>query len=183
MPTRNRRTGRGKALHVEPLENLQNKINSIVANSEEIVNATLAKGAGKAADLTKMGIQDLKIEETPKGNAPWRPVEYQQFRRLTGVTSDQKQDLLDSLGIAPFEKRNNMTDTHIGFDGYGRTYWSKGQDGRLPNAVLARSVSSGTAFREPTHFDFKYIQGNNGTDKIEKAFEEGFMDAMKKFDN
>lgn len=183
MPTRNRRTRRGKSLHVEPLQQLQNKINSIVAHSEEIVDGTLAKGAGKAADLTQKGIDDLRIQETADGNAPWIPVEYQQYRQLYGVTTMQKEDLTEGLGIAPFDRRSNMTDTHIGFDGYSRTFWSKGKDNKLPNAVLARAVASGTAFRAGTDFDMKYIQGNGGVEKIEKAFEEGFMDVMKQFDN
>lgn len=80
------------------------------------------------------------------------------FRRLkkgevfTGVPKQQKQDLLDSLGIAPPDVDfNGNTNTKVGFDGYGSIPTKKYTKG-VPNPLLARAVESGSSVRKKTPF-------------------------------
>ena len=113
------------------------------ANLSGAVNAALFDGAKIAADEVKAGLQALPVQEDKNGNAPWQ----QPGHKLTGITSKQKEDLIDSMGIAAFRKgKAGATETSIGFDGYGRSTWRNGQP--LPNQVLMREVESGTSWMQ-----------------------------------
>jgi hypothetical protein len=85
------------------------------------------------------------------------------FRRLkkgevfVGVPRQQKQDLLDSLGIAPPDvDYDGNTNTKIGFDGYGKIPTKKYPKG-VPNQLLARAVESGSSVRKKTPFIRKAV--------------------------
>lgn len=85
------------------------------------------------------------------------------FRRLKkgevfiGVPRQQKQDLLDSLGIAPPDvDYDGNTNTKIGFDGYGKIPTKKYPKG-VPNQLLARAVESGSSVRKKTPFIRKAV--------------------------
>lgn len=63
----------------------------------------------------------------------------------TGPTTYQKEGLLRSVGIASLRQDGTFWNVKIGFDGYNgikTKTWPKGQ----PNAMIARSVESGTSF-------------------------------------
>lgn len=68
-----------------------------------------------------------------------------------GILPEAKQALIESYGIAPVRTKNFTYERKTGFDGYNdiRTErWPKGQ----PNAMVARSVESGTSFLPPHKF-------------------------------
>jgi len=107
--------------------------------SKEIVMA----GAQPVADETRKSLEALPEDK---------------FRRLrneevfVGVPKQQKQDLLDSLGIAPPDiDRNGNTNTKVGFDGYGSFPTKKYPKG-VPNPLLARAIESGSSVRKKTPF-------------------------------
>lgn len=76
---------------------------------------------------------------------------------FTGVPKQQKQDLLDSLGIAPPDvDYDGNTNTKIGFDGYGKLPTKKYPKG-VPNQLLARAVESGSSVRKKTPFIRKAV--------------------------
>lgn len=64
----------------------------------------------------------------------------------------QKADLKKSLGITPMDKSGDgYWNAKIGFDGYGSVPTKKYPKG-IPNQLLARSIESGTSFRDKTPF-------------------------------
>ena len=76
---------------------------------------------------------------------------------FTGVPRQQKQDLLDSLGITPPDiDFDGNTNTKIGFDGYGKLPTKKYPKG-VPNQLLARAVESGSSVRKKTPFVRKAV--------------------------
>ena len=85
---------------------------------------------------------------------------------FTGVPKQQKQDLLDSLGITPPDiDFDGNTNTKIGFDGYGKIPTKKYPKG-VPNQLLARAVESGSSVRKKTPFIRKAV---NKSKKLAEA--------------
>ena len=93
-------------------------------------------------------------------------------RKRRGITTRQKQGLIESLGIAPLmNKRGGVFDVKLGFDGYNdivSTKYPKGQ----PNAMIARSLNKGTSFMEAQPFMDQTIEAARHPveDKIEAQF-------------
>ena len=72
--------------------------------------------------------------------------------RRNGITQTAKDGLLDSLGIASMEKdAKGLLNVKVGFDGYNKVRTKTYPNGQ-PNALIARSVESGTSFMEPHPF-------------------------------
>lgn len=72
--------------------------------------------------------------------------------RRNGITQTAKYGLLDSLGIASMEKdAKGLLNVKVGFDGYNKVHTKTYPNGQ-PNALIARSVESGTSFMEPHPF-------------------------------
>lgn len=67
------------------------------------------------------------------------------------LTKSQKDGLLDGFGIAPMENDNGYWNVKLGFDGYNSTKTHKYPQGQ-PNAMIARSVESGSSVRNKTPF-------------------------------
>ena len=112
-------------------------------SQRKIIENAVYAGAQVVADEIKEGLKQLPIEEGKNGLPPIGSKE----NPLKGVSRRQKADLIDGFGLAPMEDNNGYINTKAGFDGYGsvktKTY-PKGQ----PNAMLMRSVESGTSFRD-----------------------------------
>jgi len=112
--------------------------------SKEVVQA----GAQPIADQIRKNLEGLpedKFRYLNKGEV------------FVGVPKQQKQDLLDSLGITPPDiDFNGNTNTKIGFDGYGKIPTKKYPKG-VPNQLLARAVESGSSVRKKTPFIRKAV--------------------------
>lgn len=72
-------------------------------------------------------------------------------RLRNGPREAEKQGLLDSLGIAPERNDNGYVNVKAGFDGYNNNPTKKYPRGQ-PNAMIARSVESGTSFMKKNPF-------------------------------
>lgn len=114
----------------------------------ELAKDVVMAGAQPVADEIRKSIEALPEDR---------------FRRLKkgevfiGVPRQQKQDLLDSLGIAPPDvDYDGNTNTKIGFDGYGKIPTKKYPKG-VPNQLLARAVESGSSVRKKTPFIRKAV--------------------------
>lgn len=129
-------------LNVTGFDAVQKQFSQMEKELGAAVNAAVFNGAKIAADEVKKGLEALPVQEDKNGKAPYVP---KGGTPLNGITSTQKEDLINSMGIASFRKGNKgETSTSIGFDGYGRTTWKGGQP--LPNQVLMREVESGTSW-------------------------------------
>ena len=119
------------------------RISKLSKGSDEIIKKAVYNGAGIVADAIRSNISSL----------PETSFRYlQNGEKFEGVPEDQKQALLDGLGISPIETddKGNIN-AKIGFDGYGAAPTKKYPQG-LPIPMLARSVESGSSVRVKTPF-------------------------------
>lgn len=111
---------------------------SEAADSGEITERAVAKGAGIVADTIRSGIASIPTQKYHR----LKDGEY-----FTGISASQKKDLADSFGLTRIDRdRNGFVNTHAGFDGYGSHPTPKYPRG-LPNQMLARVVESGSSVR------------------------------------
>ena len=126
-------------MQVQGLEEYAERLGSLSKDSEKIVKEAVYEGASVVADSIKSGLKSLPVDN---GQGT-------EDKMLTGVSRRQKADLIDAFGLAPIESNGDYINTKAGFDGYGQTKSKKYPKG-LPNALLMRSVESGTSFRKKT---------------------------------
>ena len=126
-------------MQVQGLEEYAERLGSLYKDSEQIIKESVYEGASVVADSIKSGLKSLPVDN---GQGT-------EDKMLTGVSRRQKADLIDAFGLAPIENNGDYINTKAGFDGYGRTKSKKYPKG-LPNALLMRSVESGTSFRKKT---------------------------------
>lgn len=99
-------------------------------------------------------------------------------RKRKGITTRQKQGLIESLGIAPLKhKSGGIVDVKLGFDGYNdivSSRWRKGQ----PNAMIARSLNAGTSFMEAQPFMDQTVDA--ARHPVENKIEQQFYKELEK---
>jgi len=127
------------------LEDLIRSLDKVGGNIGGIASRGVYEAAGAIADEVKAGLQSLPVQEGEDGKPPYA----KKGEKLHGVTSDQKQDLIQSMGIAKFRDESGVITTSIGFHGTGRTKTKK-YPGGVPNRTLMRGVESGSSFRQKT---------------------------------
>ena len=125
------------------IDEYSKRLELLGTESREIIERAAYEGAGVVADEIKKGLNDLPVQEGDNGLPPVA----HEGGKLTGVSRRQKADLIESFGLAPMEDNNGYINTRAGFDGYGSVKTQKYPKG-TPNAMLMRSVESGTSFRE-----------------------------------
>ena len=118
-------------------------IESLSADTEEIVKSAIYKGADVVANAIRQNIQAIPIQEGDNGLPPVA----RDGEKLYGISRRQKADLLAGFGLSPMEESGDYVNTKAGFDGYGSVKTKKYPRG-VPNAILMRSVESGTSFRD-----------------------------------
>lgn len=141
--------------YVEQLERLSNA-------SRECIGEAIYQGAGFVADKVKEATRALPIDE--------RHVKDGQM--LNGITRKQKAGLLDGFGIAPLRDDNDYLNVKLGFAGYNSVKTKTFPNGQ-PNAVIARSVNSGTSFRQRIPFVDDAVR------QAKKACEEKMKDTIE----
>ena len=142
-------------LEIKGFDELELRLSKLA--DPELAKDVVMAGAQPVADEIRKSIEALPEDK---------------FRYLkknevfTGVPKQQKQDLLDSLGITPPDiDFDGNTNTKIGFDGYGKIPTKKYPKG-VPNQLLARAVESGSSVRKKTPFIRKAV---NKSKKLAEA--------------
>ena len=110
-----------------------------------IAKPALYEGANVLADELRKKIQDLPERD---GH-----VYIKQGETGRGVTKQQKEALLNGMGIARMRMDNDTYEVKIGFEGYYenlRNGW-RGRE-QIPISMIARAVESGTSFLQKTPF-------------------------------
>lgn len=131
-------------------------------NVGKVMSKGLYEGAGVVADEIKGRIEALPIQERKRtGYAPWITGKGD-YDELKGITSYQKQGLIDGFGIAKFSHGGDSVETTIGFDGYNE----RGE----PNQLIARSIESGSSVRRKNPFVRPGFNASKG--RAEKAIEK-----------
>ena len=114
------------------------RLSILFKDSEKMVRRAVYDGAAIVADEIKAGLNELPTEPSRMGTAE---------NPLIGVTKRQKADLIEAFGLAPIKEENGYVQTKAGVDGYGSVPTESYPNG-VPNAMLMRSVESGTSFRK-----------------------------------
>lgn len=155
------------------LDALIQKFDNLTGSTKEIAHKGLYKAAGVIADEVKSGLQSLPIQEDPDGTPPTM----RDGQKLTGVTSKDKQTLINSLGIAPHRDNGSSISTAIGFSGTSDVR-TKRFPGGVPAGALMRGIESGTSVRTK-HPVIRQALSRVKAQAAEAAKEEIIKDIMK----
>ena len=105
------------------------KLGNLEDSSEETCKRAVYDGAAIVADAVKASIAALPVGSPREGK----------------VTEAQKAGLLSGMGIASFRNEGGFINVKVGMDGYNSQTSRKYPKGQ-PNAMIARSLESGTSF-------------------------------------
>ena len=132
-----------------------------------VCGASIYAGADVAADAIRDSIDSLPVVDYRKRGSS--------ENKISGITQAQKDGLRDGFGITPMKKDDGYYNVKIGFNGYNNVKTKKYPSGQ-PNSLIARSVNSGTSFREKIPFVDSTVR--KVKPKVEKAMEEKFDSAL-----
>ena len=123
------------------LDDVLTKLDKLGDLSRETIGEIIYDGAGVMADAIKAEIQGLPV--TVKKYTPGVMVK--------GITSAQKKGLMEGFGISKMQDNSGVYNIKLGFNGYN-SQWSDKYPNGQPNSIIARSLCSGTSFREKNDF-------------------------------
>ena len=140
--------------------------------NREIIGEAVFDGAKIVADAVRDGIDAIpEIDHRQRGS---------NSSQLHGITSAQKKGLQEGFGIAPMTDDNGFLNVKLGFDGYNSVKTKQHPSGQ-PNAMIARSVNSGTSFRSKIPFVDSAVRSKRAA--AEKAIADGVDKGIKKIMN
>lgn len=129
------------------IDNYIKQLNKLQAASKNgVIGKTVYAGAAVVADSVRRAIQALPVGD---GRA-------RDGGLVDTVTLPQKAGLLDGFGISRMKDDDGFVNVKLGFAGYNATRTKRYPRGQ-PNALIARSVNSGTTFRKKTKFVDKAV--------------------------
>lgn len=129
------------------IDNYISQLNKLRQSTKDgVVGKTVYAGAEVVADSVRRAIQALPVGD---GRA-------RDGGLVDTVTLPQKAGLLDGFGISRMKDDNGFVNVKLGFAGYNATRTKRYPRGQ-PNALIARSVNSGTTFRKKTKFVDKAV--------------------------
>lgn len=139
------------------------------ADTSAMIKKAVYPAADIIADEIKEGIKALPVLKPGHYfGTPSNPID--------GVTSAQKEGLLDGFGIAKFQQENGGWNVRAGFAGYNNTKTSD-NTGYQPNVLIARSVESGTSFRKKHPFVAPAVR--RAKDRAKKAMQESLDQSIE----
>lgn len=127
------------------LEEYARQLQRIGQNTEEICGAAVYAMADIVTDEIRKNLEKVETVSNKEAIAAWKE------GRKVSLTKPQKEALEQSLGISSMQNEGGYYNVKAGFDGYNTTKTKKYPHGQ-PNAMIARSLDSGSSFREKTPF-------------------------------
>ena len=157
-------------MQVEGLEEYAELIQSISKDAEKIIKKSVYVGAGVIGDAIKNEIKKLPTDNTYGTEKD----------KAIVVTRLQKADLIDGFGISPIKDDGDYINAKVGWSGYGRIKTKRYPKG-VPNQMLARSVNSGTSFRQKNPFVTRAVNKNRkaAQNEMAKVIDEEIKKEMK----
>lgn len=127
---------------------------------KSVIGRSIHPGAKIMANAIKQAVNGIPVDDNKSHK-----------RKRQGITSIQKAGLVESMGIARIRENSTGWNVKVGFDGYNKVVtkrWPKGQ----PNAMIARSINSGTSFMIKYPFMDQTVRANEArvVDRIEEEF-------------
>lgn len=133
------------------IDNYIRQLQNCADKTENIIKRSAWEGARVVMDAVKAEAQTIPTHGSTKGSTDI----------VNGLTPTQKAGVIASLGIAHFRQDGNFLNVKIGSDGYNTVYTKKYPKGQ-PNAMLIRSLESGTSFRNPYPFVSRAVSKTRG---------------------
>ena len=133
------------------IDNYIDKLQTMAAQTEGIIKKSAWEGARIVMDAVKAEANGIPTHGSTKGSTGI----------VNGLTPTQKAGVIASLGSARFRQDGNFLNVKIGSDGYNTVYTKKYPKGQ-PNAMLIRSLESGTSFRNPYPFVSRAVSKTRG---------------------
>ena len=162
----------------------------MVDRSEEMLTETIKPGAKIIADEVKKEIYSLPVIDREqrsfkktaksKSGGKKRVNHKTPSTKRTGITSVEKDGLVESMGLAPIRDDNGFLNTKLGFDGYNKHVTPDYPKGH-PNVMIARSLESGTSFMQKVPFVTSAVR--RVKDKAEQEMAKQYEKEVKKVMN
>lgn len=134
--------------------------------SRECIGRAIYEGADVVADAVKANIEAIPIDER-----------FVKEGTLNGISRAQKQGLINGFGIAPLRNDNGYLNVKLGFAGYNNVRTKAFPNGQ-PNSMIARSVNSGTSFRDRIPFVDNAVRAQKSA--CEQKMKDTFDQELKK---
>lgn len=156
--------GKGIDKYIQTLGNLALEARTVVTDA-------IKAGAGEITGAIRREIEALPIEQGVMGTTE---------NPLNGITAAQKKGLLDGLGVSKEMEANGVINRKIGFDGYNSTITKRYPKGQ-PNVVIARSLISGTSFRQKNDFIGRAVKKSRkeAEKKMQETIDSAIENTMK----
>lgn len=134
------------------LDKYVEQLHTLSGESLTLVEKAIAKGAKPVADACKQNLMNLKTGSNEKAMSQWRKKQKNKDADTKAtLTEEQREGLIESMGLAPMRDDRGYVNTKLGFDGYNSIKtrrWPKGQ----PNVLIARVLESGSSAMEKQPF-------------------------------
>lgn len=144
------------------LEEFNKKLYELGSQATDYIEKAVKKGADPVADEVR-----ARLNAVPVDNSYHKPGQMR-----SGPRSIQKSALQATLGVSPIKNDNGFINAKVGFDGYNHVHtdaWPNGQ----PNAMIARSIESGTSFMAANPFIGSAVRATKkaASDAMQKEIE------------
>ena len=157
-------------LQMKGLEEYEAQLLKLRGLTEQMIGEAIYEGAAIVADEVKKGIESLPIDDRYATGSTM----------LHGITQEQKQGLLDGFGIASMQNENGYLHVKLGFNGYNSMKTKNFPNGQ-PNSMIARSVNSGSSFRQRIPFVDNAVNSakSRAEEKMKQKLDEAIEKAIK----
>lgn len=126
------------------------QLHKLYGNVDEMIGRSIYEGAAVVMQSVVSAIEGIATDNRPR---------VPEGTLKNGPSTRQKRWLQHSIGIASLRQDGTFWNVKIGFDGYNDIVterWPQGQ----PNAMVARSIESGTSFMAKQSFMRKAEQSS-----------------------
>lgn len=152
------------------LDEYVGQLEALANDFEQIAGETIFEGAKIVADAVKHSIEtNIPIDERP----------FVKDERK-GISTLQKEGLLDGMGIAKMEEKDFNYNVKVGFARYNKVKTKKFPNGQ-PNVYVARMVESGTSYMPKTQFVTKALRSakKQCEEKMKQTMEQKIEEIAK----
>ena len=151
------------------LDRYLEKLERLAIDPREYIGEAIYAGADIVADAMRSQIQSLPVAQ----------VYAKDGAKISTITSVQKKGLLEGFGIAKMRKDGDYYNVKLGFNGYNGQK-TKAHPGGVPNSLIARSIVSGTSFRQKNDFAGKAVRSTKAAAerKMEEKLDEKIKEIM-----
>ena len=154
----------------DALDQYLGKLERLGADARECIGEAIYDGAAVVADAVKAQIQSIPVAQIYAKNG----------EKLSTITSVQKAGLISGFGIAKMQKDGDYYNVKLGFAGYNGQKTKAHPDG-VPNSLIARSIVSGTSFRQKNDFVGRAVRATKS--QAERKMEQKLEEKIKKIRN